>query len=416
MPFAESFSGGMTLFFVLNGILTFGEMKIFKNGLNGIVGWVWSFSVMLYLSPLFIEPFIAQSIDKTGHVYNEWDLFTRQLRNWPFQLVPRTCETKLPKYFPGLIDDPNRLRRLILTLLSTVNATFVSSFGILKLSDKSGRLDDSLSVYTMSSLLGYFAHDTFASRDDWREYPAELFHHLVGFMILLGAFSSKKYSKEIPKFALLELSTILLNVNWLLREFNPKTYIHRSLATFVCLFFILRIVWMGKQIYRFEKNDKEYNESFSMKWGFRLVYGLQVFWMRIGAKCKINIIYSTLLIDRLSASFSLFKSSFSFSRLLIYFSRFDINESPSSIDFSSDLIINKINNYGFCLSVAGKGIIFSMDSLKLTLLFSEVLTTGDGSISIGVFPAVDVTFPFSNHKKLIIFLPFVSVGGSIERT
>ncbi|RKP18452.1 hypothetical protein ROZALSC1DRAFT_23223 [Rozella allomycis CSF55] len=116
----------------------------------------------------------------------------------------------------------------------------------------------------MSSLLGYFAHDTFASRDDWREYPAELFHHLVGFMILLGAFSSKKYSKEIPKFALLELSTILLNVNWLLREFNPKTYIH---------------IWMGKQIYRFEKNDKEYNESFSMKWGFRLVYGLQMFWM-----------------------------------------------------------------------------------------------------------------------------------------
>lgn len=55
------------------------------------------------------------------------------------------------------------------------------------------------------------------TRKDWVSHPADLWHHLMGISITSAAMAIPRIAPFIPMFVVVELSTIFLNLMWLLR-------------------------------------------------------------------------------------------------------------------------------------------------------------------------------------------------------
>jgi hypothetical protein len=72
-------------------------------------------------------------------------------------------------------------------------------------------------------------------------------HHVVGIAAVSLLLQLRDGMRILPGLMLIELSTIPLNLSWLMRELGAKRTITYQLTMmiFVLLFTLLRVVWFG---------------------------------------------------------------------------------------------------------------------------------------------------------------------------
>ena len=100
-------------------------------------------------------------------------------------------------------------------------------------------------------------YDTIATRRHWAKYPVDLLHHCFALFLCGGALYTNTGLQEAPFFSLLEMSTVLVNITWMMRELDKKGHANRlsykvlSIA-FAILFGSLRVYAYGKRIIQYE--------------------------------------------------------------------------------------------------------------------------------------------------------------------
>ena len=65
--------------------------------------------------------------------------------------------------------------------------------------------------------LGYFVHDFLSLRSMWAEDPAMVIHHTMGILLIGGTLQKPKVYPVVAPFAVIELSTVFLNIMTMLR-------------------------------------------------------------------------------------------------------------------------------------------------------------------------------------------------------
>ena len=77
--------------------------------------------------------------------------------------------------------------------------------------------------WATDAITGYLCHDLLAILPSWREYPAEIFHHLAGLVCGVSSIlTMRRVFPFIGVFFTAEASTLFLNLMWLTKEY-PQT-------------------------------------------------------------------------------------------------------------------------------------------------------------------------------------------------
>jgi hypothetical protein len=127
--------------------------------------------------------------------------------------------------------------RLALLLLSTVHACVVAGYGVWKWDSS----DTEGCSAVLSVSLGYFIHDSCYGTTDL----AMGLHHALGMGLLVTALRTPAVHPAIAPLALVEISSIFLNLKYVLRLVRVHPWIYRAnLAAFALTFVGTRILWM----------------------------------------------------------------------------------------------------------------------------------------------------------------------------
>ena len=127
--------------------------------------------------------------------------------------------------------------RLALLLLSTVHACLVAGYGVWKWG--SANTEGCSAMLAVS--LGYFIHDLCYGTPDL----AMGLHHALGMGLLVMALRTPAVHSAVAPLALVEISSIFLNLMYVLRMVRVHPWIYRAnLAAFALTFVGTRILWM----------------------------------------------------------------------------------------------------------------------------------------------------------------------------
>jgi len=138
-----------------------------------------------------------------------------------------------------------RQRRTVLYVLSTAAASIATTFAIVT----DGR-PTRAKRHLLDSFIGYLLHDAAAVLPQWRQYPADLAHH-VAVMALCGYVRTRFHAlfDIAAPMMRLECSTVFLNLFWFTREFPElRARFPRAVAAlptaFLHAFFWIRVAWL----------------------------------------------------------------------------------------------------------------------------------------------------------------------------
>ncbi len=200
----------------------------------------------------------------------------RQLSSW-------LCLALVPQYRAL---DKQRQGRFDLYVLSLINSAFIGLTSLYKVLLCDTERDLYLNLGMMVFIFGYFIHDFWATRHEWQRYPADAIHHVAAFFVCIGMLGTqlRETVPLVPWFGLVELSTILVDINWIQREFKDDEARTKLVSVlFAVTFFTTRVVIMPYQIFKMSVMS----DIFSRHWLMRVLQvallaaqGLQFYWFR----------------------------------------------------------------------------------------------------------------------------------------
>ena len=172
----------------------------------------------------------------------------------------------------------DRTKLFELYLLSIVNAGVMAGFSCWKIFRCPA--GDTRGVTRMlASCLGYFAHDFWAMRYEFKNDPPMLLHHVlatVGTSLVVGRPEVHRF---VPMLALTEMSTVFLSLRWLLAETGQaasRKY-KAVLLLFGSTFFATRVVNLNRRL-RELWNDAAIQRLHPLRWMVLALSGLNLFW------------------------------------------------------------------------------------------------------------------------------------------
>lgn len=133
----------------------------------------------------------------------------------------------------------------------------------------------------MAFTLGYFVQDLIATMPDWIAHPQELIHHVAAITVILGCMACKCVTEYIPRFLIVESSTVALDLMWFLKETgNASTTLYKvTTITFATLFAATRVVWMPYALMEVMHNQKEKFKGLGpARFALAPVTALQFYW------------------------------------------------------------------------------------------------------------------------------------------
>ena len=138
-------------------------------------------------------------------------------------------------------------------VLSGINASYTGLLSLFKLLTV-GSVSPLLSISLLTSINGYFLHDTWATRSVWLKTPDNVIHHIAGVLMCSAILCNLDANQEVLPYvnlvAIAELSTIFLDIGWIARKLLiPQVYITVCDFIFVGLFFFLRILLFPHTVY-----------------------------------------------------------------------------------------------------------------------------------------------------------------------
>jgi hypothetical protein len=138
----------------------------------------------------------------------------------------------------------------------------------------------------LTAIFGYFIHDFWALRHNWLKYPVDIVHHLAAFAICIGVLFSIKVAMNtvpyVPYFGTVELSTVLLDVSWMMRETgNAGHFLFKPLQlAFAATFFATRIVLLPYLTFVVSPRERFFEHGLlrAVAAGLAVACVLQVYW------------------------------------------------------------------------------------------------------------------------------------------
>jgi len=182
------------------------------------------------------------------------------------------------KWYKVLQAKSDRTRLFELYLLSIVNAVFISSYSVYKLATGSASTQGCTRM--LATALGYFVHDFFAMRHEFKNDIGMFVHHVFGIALTGTAISAPpSIKKYVPIFGTVELSTIFLSIMWLMRETgNTKGRGFKlNMALFAISFFATRILAMPAYL-RKVWHEEGFRALGHVRYAFVGLCGLNLFW------------------------------------------------------------------------------------------------------------------------------------------
>jgi hypothetical protein len=183
-----------------------------------------------------------------------------------------------------------RQARFTTYMMSLLHATAIVGLSVVRLAraerplaippTTSRRLMNQLKTF----MLGYFLNDFWATRQDWRAHPDAVVHHLLALGILVELLrpEGRALNPYLPSFAVVELSTIVLNAMWILKELGRGggTAYRVLSVVFAVLFVLLRCVWLPVTTICAERRKllATYPQTRALLW---LACALQWYWLAL---------------------------------------------------------------------------------------------------------------------------------------
>jgi hypothetical protein len=189
--------------------------------------------------------------------------------------------------FPAAMSAPRRALAE-LYIMSTFNAALSGGFAVFKLWPMWHQPFDSASPAGSRSCLawlyGYFLHDLYATRAQWRTKPADLLHHLLALVtVAMPVFPTgqqRVMTLAAPALLLAELSTIPLNFMWVFRELRRSHTLPARITTvlFVVLFLAIRCVFMPVFLWHIRHRFPTGGWGVQCRGFLLATVGLQLYW------------------------------------------------------------------------------------------------------------------------------------------
>eukprot|EP00163_Fabomonas_tropica_P018056 TRINITY_DN3205_c1_g1_i2.p1 TRINITY_DN3205_c1_g1~~TRINITY_DN3205_c1_g1_i2.p1 ORF type:complete len:279 (+),score=56.04 TRINITY_DN3205_c1_g1_i2:196-1032(+) len=173
--------------------------------------------------------------------------------------------------------------RFDLYALSSYNAAAITAYSLGSLALGTKTTPSDLTRYVACGFTGYFIHDFWATRQEWAQYPADVFHHLLA-IGLNGAFATiqpEALMPVYPKFGICESSTLFLNTMWFCRKTGYEgTPLHDTATKlFAATFFASRVVYLPYTINNMRRDYRKlFQDHWYIKYGLYSLAALQVYW------------------------------------------------------------------------------------------------------------------------------------------
>jgi hypothetical protein len=139
-------------------------------------------------------------------------------------------------------------------------------------------------------ITGYMIHDFVCILPEWRDYPADILHHVLGLGLLTACMRNmRQLAPFIAIFLRLELSTVLLNLMWFFREFAglkqmfPLVDKHLPNA-FALVYFLVRVAYMPARVILWANTyPNRFWDGLGQKGliGLSALMGLNVYWFML---------------------------------------------------------------------------------------------------------------------------------------
>ena len=116
-------------------------------------------------------------------------------------------------------------------------------------------------------------------------------HHSMGILLLGGALQAPKVYPIVAPFAVIELSTVFLNIMTMLRMAKQEgsTMFRANLLAFVLTFFVTRVAWMPYITFKFIHKEPLLQLG-TTRYSLAVLSFLNMYWFRgIIAKLKRHI-------------------------------------------------------------------------------------------------------------------------------
>lgn len=115
----------------------------------------------------------------------------------------------------------------------------------------------------------------------WAEDPAMVIHHTMGILLIGGTLQKPKVYPVVAPFAVIELSTVFLNIMTMLRmaEQDLSVAFKANLLAFVLTFFATRIVWMPYITAKFIHKEPLLQLG-ATRYGLAVLSILNVYWFK----------------------------------------------------------------------------------------------------------------------------------------
>lgn len=144
-----------------------------------------------------------------------------------------------------------RNKLLIQNIISILHSIVLSIYGICKFYNSNFN-DTNGCIHIIFITLSYLIYDIL-NIELTKQNTSFIIHHILGISLVYNSISRKYIYPLIAPFSLIEISSIFLNIGYVLSILNLKNSLIYKINKylFASLFFIVRIIWMPYLLYKF---------------------------------------------------------------------------------------------------------------------------------------------------------------------
>jgi hypothetical protein len=128
---------------------------------------------------------------------------------------------------------------------------------------------------------GYFLADTYFARQDLVKSWDYSIHHIFAIMLIWRGASVRGAERFVPHFLITEVTTLLLNMLWVLRKIDAESSTTYKVtgALFTGMYAVLRVYWLPFMTWKlFLQHERIWKGLGPVAWTTVGVNALQVWW------------------------------------------------------------------------------------------------------------------------------------------
>jgi len=144
-----------------------------------------------------------------------------------------------------------RNKLLIQNIIAIIHSVALSIYGIYKLYNSNFNNTNGC-IHIIFITLSYLTYDIL-NIELTKQNTSFIIHHILGILLVYNTINKKYIYPLIAPFSLIEISSIFLNIGYVLSILNFKNSLIYKINKylFASLFFIVRIIWMPYLLYKF---------------------------------------------------------------------------------------------------------------------------------------------------------------------